>query len=124
MAQVSEKNVKSIWLIVVLVVILGSLWYLTSYFSSQPEPGQVVAHKAPVACEACGKAYITMLGDQPAKCFFCGEQTLWRARQCANCGEIIPIVGGPTHGSSSSLVCPKCGKSGFKEVSPNGLEEH
>ena len=117
---------KSFWSIAALIVIAVSIWLLTSYYAKQPKPGQTVAHKAPVACEACGKAYITMLGDQPAKCFFCGEQKLWRATQCADpkCLTIIPMVGGPTHGASSSLVCPKCGKSGFKEVSPNGLEEH
>jgi len=115
---------KSFWPIIALVVVVGSVGYLVNYYRSQPEPGQVVAHKAPVACEACGKAYITMLSNQPARCFFCGEQTLWRARQCAECGTIVPLVGGPTHGVSSSLVCPKCGKSRFKEVSPDGLEEH
>ena len=117
---------KSFWPIIALVVVVGSVGYLVSYYRSQPEPGQVVAHKAPVACEACGKAYITMLSNQPARCFFCGEQTLWRGRQCAGseCGTIVPLVGGPTHGVSSSLVCPKCGKSRFKEVSPDGLEEH
>jgi DNA-directed RNA polymerase subunit RPC12/RpoP len=116
--------VKTVWPIVALVVIAGCVWFLTDYYKKQPAPGQTVLHKAPVACASCGKAYITMLGDQPAKCFFCGQQTLWRARQCAECGAIIPVVGGPSHGASSSLVCPKCGKSHFKEVSPDGLEEH
>jgi predicted RNA-binding Zn-ribbon protein involved in translation (DUF1610 family) len=116
---------KSTWAIVALIVIAGSAVYLFSYQSSQDKPGQTVAHKAPVACESCAKAYITMLGDQPAKCFFCGEQKLWRGRQCAKCDTVVPLVGGPTHGASSSLVCPKCGnKTRFKEVSPDGLEEH
>ena len=116
---------KSIWPIIALIVIVGSVGYLLTYYSSQDEPGQTVAHKAPVACEACGKAYITRLGNQPAECFFCGELKLWRGRQCAECDTVVPMVGGPTHGGSSSLVCPKCGnKSRFKEVSPVGLEEH
>jgi hypothetical protein len=122
----SENTVKSVWPIVALVVIGGCVWFLVSYYASQPKPGQVVPHRAPVACNACGKAYITMLGDenQPAKCFFCGEQELWRGRQCVECKTVIPMVGGPDEWAATKPVCPKCGKSRFMEVSPDGLEEH
>ncbi len=115
---------KSTWAIVALIVIAGSAVYLFTYQNSRAKPGQTVAHKAPVACEACAKAYITMLGDQPAKCFFCGEQKLWRGRQCAECQTVIPMAGGSDEWLASKPVCPKCGKSWFKEVSPDGLEEH
>ncbi len=115
---------KSIWAIVALIVIAGSVVYLVAHYSSQDAPGQVVPHKAPVACEPCGKAYITMLGDQPAKCFFCEERTLWRGRQCTECQTVIPMVGGPDKWFASKPVCPKCGNSRFKEVSSDNLEEH
>lgn len=115
---------KSFWTIVALIVIVGSVGFLVSYYAKQPAPGQAVAHRAPVACEACGKAYITMISDMPAECFYCGEQAVWRALQCAECGAIFPVTKDTSHGASSSLVCPKCGKSSFKEVSSDGLEEH
>ena len=112
--------------IVALLIIIGAAVYLFSFYRSQPKPGQAVLHKAPVACEACDKAYITMLGDQPAKCYYCDAEAIWHATQCANpkCSEIIPIVGGPSHGTASSITCPKCGGTVFREVSPDGLEEH
>jgi len=115
--------VKSFWPIVALIVIVVSVGFLVSYYAKQPEPGQVALHRAPVACEACGKAYITMLGDQPAKCYYCGEQAAWRAIQCADCKAIIPMVSGKFSGDSDR-ICPKCGSSRLREVSPDGLEEH
>ena len=114
---------KSFWAIVALIVIVASAGFLISYYAKQPKPGQTVLHRAPVACDACGKAYITMLGDQPAKCYYCEQQTAWRAIQCADCKAIIPMVSGKFSGESSR-VCPKCGSSRLTEVSPDGLEEH
>jgi len=110
--------------ILAVVVILGAGAWLFSYYETQPEAGAPVLHKAPVACTACGKAYITMLGKEPAKCFYCQQQTVWHARQCAKCGTIVPIVGGGAPGQSAALKCPKCGGRAFKDVSPEGLEEH
>jgi len=114
---------KSFWAIVALIVIVVSVWFLVSYYAKQPEPGKTVPYRAPVACEACGKAYITMLSDQPAKCYYCGEIRVWRAMQCAKCSAIFP-ASPSTWGDSGAKVCPKCGSPRLKEVSPDGLEEH
>lgn len=107
-----------------LIVIVGAGVWLFSYQKSQPEPGAPVLHKAPVACAACGKAYITMLGKEPATCYYCQEKAVWHARQCAKCGTIVPVVGGGAPGQAQALTCPKCGGHAFKPVSPEGLEEH
>ena len=115
---------KTVWAVVALVVIVASLGLLARYYASAPEPGEPVKHRMPVACEACGKAYIAMVGKQPAKCEFCGEKAAWRATQCVKCGAIIPVVGGSSFQRESPLRCPKCGGQRFKEVSPDaeGLE--
>jgi DNA-directed RNA polymerase subunit RPC12/RpoP len=92
------------------LVIIGSAIWLFSYYRSQPKPGSVVAHRAPVACAACGKAYVMMLGDQPAKCHYCGEQAVWRAMMCAKCGAIVPIVKDSSSTAEAGPPrCPKCG---------------
>jgi DNA-directed RNA polymerase subunit RPC12/RpoP len=114
---------KTVWLIVALVVIVGAVGYLISYYAGQPESGATVAYRAPVICEACGKAYITMLTDQPAKCFYCGEQRVWRAIQCADCSAIFSASPN-TSGGTGAKVCPKCNSPRLKEVSADGLEEH
>ena len=110
--------------IAALVVIVGSAVWMFSYEKTQPEPGAPVLHKAAVACTACGKAYITMLGKEPAKCYYCGKQTVWHALQCAKCGTIVPVEGKQMVGAKQELTCPKCGGHAFKPVSPDGLEEH
>jgi DNA-directed RNA polymerase subunit RPC12/RpoP len=115
--------VKAVWLVVALVVIVGSLAFLMHYYSSQPEPGERVAHMAPVKCAACGKVYAMMLSTEPAECRYCGEVAVWRAQQCAKCGEIIPVIGGSSFGSAAALKCPKCGCTSFTEVSPDAVSE-
>ena len=114
---------KSFWPIVALVVIAGCAWFLVSHYAKQSESGQTVPYRAPVACEACGKAYITMLGGTPAKCFYCSEEQVWRALQCPECLAIIPMSPS-VRAESGAELCPKCGKSSLKEVSSDGLEEH
>ena len=114
---------KAVWSILALVVIVGSLVFLVSYYRSQPEPGQTVLHKAPVACEACGEAYAGMIGDVPAKCHYCGEQAAWHARQCVKCDAIIPVVGGSSFGAAEPLRCPKCGSTRSKEVPADAIKE-
>jgi len=118
--------VRTVVAVVAALVIIGSAVWLFGYYRAQPKPGAVVPHKAPVACAACGKAYVTMLGDQPARCHYCGQQTLWRARACANpeCGAIIPVVRDSSAAEAGPLRCPRCGGTRFKEVPPDGLEEH
>lgn len=115
---------KALWPVLALLVIIGCAAWLFLYYRSQPAPGQAVAHRAPVACEACGQAYITMISKEPAKCYFCGETTVWSAAQCVKCGAIVPIVGGPSYRAASSLRCPECEGTRFKEVPPDELEEH
>ena len=111
-------------LVIALIVIIGSGLWLSSYYSAQPEPGEPVAHKAPIKCTSCGKVYIGMIGRQPAKCAYCGEETAWQARQCVKCGEIVALIGAQSSfGAAQSFKCPKCGCTQSKEVSPNGLEE-
>jgi len=115
--------VKSVWAILALLVIIGSAVWLFTYYRSQPAPGQTVLHKAPVACAACGKAYIAMLGDQPAKCHYCGEQAVWRAKMCAKCGAIVPIEKDLSSGAEAKpRRCPKCGGR-LKEVPPDAVQE-
>jgi DNA-directed RNA polymerase subunit RPC12/RpoP len=115
---------KTAWVVVALVIIVGSTVFLLSYYQSQPEPGEPVPHRAPLACAACGKAYIGMIGGQPGECPYCGEEAVWRAVQCLNCGAIIPNVGGPSYSGESSLRCPKCGGTRFTpEVPPDAFEE-
>ena len=78
----------------------------------------------PVACAACGQAYIATVGRQPAKCHYCGKEAVWRASQCVQCGALVPMVGGQFSEGQMELRCPKCGGSRFTtEVSPDGLEE-
>jgi DNA-directed RNA polymerase subunit RPC12/RpoP len=115
---------KTVGLVVALVVIVGSAAWLFSFYSSQPAPGEPVAHKAPIKCTACGKVYIGMIGRQPAKCAYCGEEAAWQAVKCAKCGEIFALVGAQSSfASAQSIKCPKCGCTSFKEVPPDGLEE-
>ena len=111
---------KGIWGIIAVVAILivaGGIF--SSYYTNKPKPGGTVPYKSPVACDSCGKAYITMIGDPPIKCHYCSETAVWPALQCASCNNIFPIVEAKF---KASRVCPKCGKNKFKEVSPNGLE--
>jgi predicted RNA-binding Zn-ribbon protein involved in translation (DUF1610 family) len=119
----ARKPVKAVWVTLALIVIVGSLAFLLSYYGTRPEPGEAVPHRMPVACTACGKAYIAMVGRQPAECAFCGEETVWRAKKCANaeCGAIVPVVNEELAG----LRCPKCDGTRFKEVRPTdeNLEE-
>jgi DNA-directed RNA polymerase subunit RPC12/RpoP len=101
--------VKALWSILAAVVIIGSAVWLFSYYRSQPTPGQTVPHRAPVACAACGKAYVTLLGDQPAKCHYCGEQAVWYAKMCEKCAAIVPIVKDSSVAEAQPPRCPKCG---------------
>ena len=106
---------------VAIIIVAGVI--LSSYFSKKADAGKTVQHRAAVACDKCGKAYITMIGDPPAKCFYCGSADVWQAMQCADCQTIFPIVKG-RYKDPASNVCPKCGKNNFKEVPPDGLETH
>ncbi len=110
--------------IVVVVLLLASGMYLTSYYKGQPEPGATVAHTAPVACAECGKVYITELGEQPAKCYYCGAQAVWRAVKCAKCGTVYPLVDFAGSAGRPPSACPKCGTQTAQEVPPDGLERH
>lgn len=110
---------KAVWVTLALIIIVGSLAFLLSYYGTRPEPGEAVPHRMPVACTACGKAYIAMVGRQPAECYYCGEETVWRAKKCAKCGAIVPVVNEELAG----LRCPKCDSTRFKEVPPRELEE-
>jgi DNA-directed RNA polymerase subunit RPC12/RpoP len=114
---------KTLWPIVALVVIIGSGVWLFSYYRSQPKAGAVVPHPAPVACAACGQAYKTMLGDEPAKCLYCGERAVWRAKMCEKCGAIIPIVRDSSFRTEREpRRCPKCGGR-LKEVPADAVQE-
>jgi hypothetical protein len=115
--------VKKIWGIIAIVIIIGAGVYLTSYLGGKGKKELVAPFSCPLACEACGKAYISKITVPPVKCFYCGEKSAWPASQCAACGEIFPIVKGKDPGPQAR-VCPKCGKNKFKEVSANGLEIH
>ena len=110
--------------IVAVVLLFASGLYLTSYYKSQPAPGATVPHLAPVGCAECGKVYITMLGDQPAKCYYCGADAVWRAVKCAKCGTIYPLVDFAGSPGKPPATCPKCGSQAAQEVPPDGLERH
>lgn len=114
---------KIAYAIIALVVIVGSIVWLASYYGSQPKPGETVLHKAPVACAACGRAYVGMISSEPAECVYCGEKAVWYARQCVKCGTIVPVVKGSSFPASEQLRCPKCGGTRFREVPPDAIKE-
>ncbi|MFQ5807838.1 MAG: hypothetical protein ACE5I3_15435 [Phycisphaerae bacterium] len=115
---------KVLWAILALLVIIGSGIWVFGFYQSQPKPGAVVAHRAPVACAACGKAYVTMLSDQPAKCHYCDEPAVWRAKMCAQCEAIIPIVKDSSfRAEPKPQRCPQCGGTRLKEVPADALQE-
>lgn len=105
-------------LVLALLLFAGSGVWLFYYYRSQPAPGETVMHRAPVACEGCGKAYDGEIGDQPGVCHFCRERKLWKAHKCLQCKSVVPIVQTPggDGGVVYSRVCPKCGGKRFGEV--------
>jgi hypothetical protein len=106
------KSGAAVTLLALVIVVAGVrlLWF----YGSKPEAGEPVPHLMPVACEACGKAYVDTVGRQPTKCRFCGEMRAWRAQKCfaADCGVIFPIVQAEGESVVSDFSrCPKCGSS-------------
>ena len=112
--------------VILILVIVGSLSWLTWFYASQPEPGEPIAHMMPVACDACGAAYGAMVGKQPAKCIKCGKKAAWRAFKCLNadCKTIFPYKGaGKSIEDQPPAQCPKCGGSRCTpEISPDEIE--
>ena len=107
-----------------IIVILAALARLLWYFGSRPEPGEPVAHLMPAACAACGKAYQDTIANQPAKCRFCGAETVWRAAQCRDCGTVFPLIRDPSRLDPGELGrCPKCGSRRTGEVSPDAIAQ-
>ena len=114
------KSVLPIVLIAIIVICGGWLLY---YRQSLPEPGAPVKHLMPLACTSCGKAFAMEVSMLPAECPFCGERTVFRARQCVECGAIVPL---PTDGGfradPNPVQCLQCGGQRFREVPYEELE--
>ncbi len=112
---------------VLVLIILGCVIFLFSYYAGQPEPGEPIPHPMPAACEACGKNYAAKIGKQPAKCRNkdCGEIALWRAFKCTSpdCGAIFPFKGaGQSIVEQPKVECPKCGGPYYTtEINPDEL---
>ncbi|MFN0136285.1 MAG: hypothetical protein ACKVS9_09235 [Phycisphaerae bacterium] len=108
---------------VMLALIAGCGLWLTYYYKSQPEPGEPVAVRMPLACTACGKAYVSSVGRQPAKCLECGKDAAWRCRKCKACGTFVPLV--KADGADKPTAeCSKCKKkTSLIEVGANELPE-
>ena len=116
---------KNTILLTVLLLVIGlAVGRLIWYYGSQPEPGEPIAHRMPVACEKCGKNYDGTLGKQPGKCRLCGQIGAWRGVKCSNakCGTIYAMVGGGQSVEAPALKCPKCGGESYTtEMRPDEL---
>lgn len=113
---------KVIKAVAALALIVGCVVWLLSYYSSRPEPGEPVAMRFPLACSACGKAYIGMLGKQPAKCHYCSQTAVWRAVKCRDCGTVYPFI--REDDGAVKAACTKCKKTNFTEgIAPDELPE-
>ncbi|MCG3125378.1 MAG: hypothetical protein CHACPFDD_00196 [Phycisphaerae bacterium] len=117
-----KSNVLAVVLLAVIVLAGLRLFF---YYSNQPKPGEPVAIDLPVCCKDCGQAYVWPLGEQPAKCHFCGKKALWRALQCVNkkCRAFFPLERSDASGATSPIKCPKCGSGGTEEISPNDIKK-
>ena len=118
------KPTVGVVIVLLLLAVAGGRMFW--YYGTEPEPGEPVVTRLPVACAACGKAYVAEIGKQPAKCVYCGEQTVWRARQCRNkdCGCIFPMIRNEDNSlAEESHKCPQCGGQRIGEVSPDDISE-
>lgn len=94
---------------ILVALIAGCGVWLLYYYKSQPDAGEPVAVRLPIACASCGSAYVSSLGKQPAICKDCGKETAWRCRKCKACGTFVPLI--KLEGKSQPTgECGKCKK--------------
>jgi len=108
--------VKSVTPIVLILVIIGCGVFLFLRSANKPAKGATVPHLQPLACMACGKIFQKMEGDLPAKCPFCGELAVYRAQECAKCGDIVPWPEGVGGNAPKGPSCT-CGEKRFRDPS-------
>lgn len=94
-----------------IAIILGCGVWMFYYQSSQPKPGEAVAHNAPLCCPDCKKSWVGEITGVPAKCKFCGKMTAWEAVQCRNekCKTVFAYVKDNSQEKGKTPKCPKCG---------------
>lgn len=109
--------------IVSIMAILASGAWITYVLRSGPKPGETISHRQAVACAECGKAYDGMLGDPPGTCHYCNQKTLWPALKCGACSAIFPMITEKGKEFGAKIVCTKCGKSDFGDVSPSEVQQ-
>jgi predicted RNA-binding Zn-ribbon protein involved in translation (DUF1610 family) len=111
--------------IISLVVIIGSLTWLTCNYTNQPKKGEPVPFLQPVGCTECGKTYAYEVGRLPAKCHYCGKKALWRASKCAKCNTVFPVPLDEATGKPIQFPpkCPKCGSEKLREVAGTDVQK-
>lgn len=116
-----------VWTVILTLVIAGAGLRLWWFYAAQPSAGEPIERPAPIACAACGKAYVGLLGREPARCQACGELSAWQALQCAapHCGMIFAWARDPSAPPAEMAEprCPKCGGTAAREPAPEALND-
>lgn len=105
-------------MLIALILACGVwMWY---WNTSQPQPGEPVAHLIPGICTSCSKVYQETVTWVPSRCRFCGKPTLYEAKKCAKCGSIEPLVK-TDRDRSAEFKCRKCGATEFIDASESEI---
>ncbi|MGE0481964.1 MAG: hypothetical protein AB7Q17_16000 [Phycisphaerae bacterium] len=117
-----------VWTVILSIVIAAAGLRLWWFYAAQPSAGQPIERPAPIACAACGKSYVGLLGREPTRCRACNQRNAWQALQCAapRCGMVFAWVRDPsaTPAEMAPPRCPKCGGGEAREPAPEALTDH
>ncbi|GMV97117.1 MAG: hypothetical protein AMXMBFR83_14760 [Phycisphaerae bacterium] len=77
------------------------------YTSAGSDPQSISLVKA-LACAACGHRYEASVSRPPLKCPACGQETVWPAVRCADCGTVWACDRRKYRAEGKDPYCPKC----------------
>lgn len=105
--------VKQAKVVVSLVVIVFSIWFLTRNLTSGGSKGDPVKMTMPICCSNCGASYVGEASTLPVKCRKCGNTTAYRAALCVDCSppKVVPVIPKDPNDSKGVPQCPDDCKS-------------